>query len=303
VVYSSSVSDDEASGDVAVVCSGVPDAEAGELLLALLAAGVAAELVPEPAGTSAIAVRAADVDRARDVVADVRNEARETEESAAARARELRARAPLAEWRWLGRGTAAVAALALVLVAVFLWTTRGAADATYARMLQAGAITSARIDDGEAWRLATAVFLHFDLAHLIANVGVLVLIGPLLAHVLGPMRFAAVFVGSGIAGNAASYLFAPSPALKAGASGGVAGVLGALAGQALRAGRGGRFRSWQVLGAIAAAYALLVGAGPRSDHVAHLAGLLSGIALGHALAPAPEARRARDPLAAKEPPA
>jgi len=40
-----------------------------------------------------------------------------------------------------------------------------------------------------------------------------------------------------------------------------------------------------VLGALAAVYALLVGAGPGRDNAGHLGGLLAGIALGRILTP------------------
>ena len=79
----------------------------------------------------------------------------------------------------------------------------------------------------------------------------------------------------------------PSLALKAGASGAIAGVLGALGGQALRP-RETRYKNWQVLGALAAVYGLLIGFGPGRDNTAHLGGFLAGLLLGRINPPLPE---------------
>ncbi|MBY0279262.1 rhomboid family intramembrane serine protease [Candidatus Binatia bacterium] len=185
---------------------------------------------------------------------------------------------------WLGRADWAVA---LVAVACIAWFVRMQASGplTRARLLEHGAITWDQVWVGEWWRLASALFVHFDGVHLLANLITLALVGPPLANLLGPWRFLVIFVLTGVAGNLASHVLAPSASLKAGASGGISGVLGALGGTGLDPGWGGRFARWQVVGALFAIYALLVGAGDDSDHVAHLGGLLTGIVLGAALTP------------------
>lgn len=258
--------------------AGLTAAAADELVVLLAAFGVAAEIDREPGGAATVLVAARELAAAGAILAE-HGEADAADVGGHGRGA---AEPPVdSTWRWTGPETSAVAALALVCVMAFFWTTGGALEASYGRMLDAGAVLVSRVDRGEMWRLAAAVFLHFDLAHLLANIGTLLLVGPILARVIGPLRFTVVFVGAGVAGNVASYLLAPSPALKAGASGAVAGVIGALAGQSLRAGRAGRFRRWQIVGALVAIYALLVGAGAGRDHVAHLGGLLAGVALGH----------------------
>jgi membrane associated rhomboid family serine protease len=75
----------------------------------------------------------------------------------------------------------------------------------------------------------------------------------------------------------------------------VSGVLGALAGQTLRPEFRGRRRRWQILGALAAAYALLVGIGPGRDNIAHAGGLLAGVILGRLVTPLPPAGRRTEP--------
>lgn len=151
--------------------------------------------------------------------------------------------------------------------------------------LRHGALTWERIDQGEVWRLATAVFVHFDFVHLAANLLTLALIGPLVTRAFGGLRFLTIFLLSGVGGNLLSHFLAPSGALKAGASGGVAGILGACAGHAIANRHQSRYRPWQMIAGVIGAYALLIGAGPRSDHLAHAGGLVSGWVLGWLLAP------------------
>lgn len=193
---------------------------------------------------------------------------------------------------WLGRADWAVALVAIACVAWFA-RMQGSGPLTRARLLDHGAITWDQVWVGEWWRLASALFVHFDGAHLLANMITLLLVGPPLANLLGPWRFLVIFLLTGVAGNVASHLLAPSASLKAGASGGISGVLGALGGTGLDPGWGGRFARWQVVGALFAIYALVVGAGDDSDHVAHLGGLLAGIVLGAVLTPPGGARSVR----------
>ena len=143
------------------------------------------------------------------------------------------------------------------------------------------------MENGEWWRLLAAVFIHFDGAHLLTNLLTLAIVGPPLAHHLGAGRFLTIFVLTGVAGNGLSHILMPTAGLKAGASGAVAGVLGALAGQTLRPEFRGRFTRWQVLGALGAIYAILVGAGPGRDNVAHAGGVLAGLILGRWITPLP----------------
>ena len=251
-----------------LVRTGLDRARADAALLVLVALGIPAESLREIGGTIAIAVREADLVRADELLADV-----EAETPLAAPAgegtRDGRAAPGLSSGKsngsgggdaaihrrpWLDRSSLVVLAVVAACIAAYLATTGGATHATWEQMLHAGAVASDRIDRGEAWRFATAVFLHFDYEHLLANLGTLLFVGPLLAREIGVPRFLAVFLGAGVAGNLASWVLAPSAGLKAGASGAIAGVIGALAGESL----GGasllprRFRRWQVVAALAA---------------------------------------------------
>jgi len=188
---------------------------------------------------------------------------------------------------WFGRGGEIVLLLVAACIGVYAYAHLGLEGGSRSRLLDAGVASFTEIQQGEYWRLMTAVFLHFGSIHLLTNMATLLVVGPSLAHLVGARRFAVIFILSGIGGNLLSHEMTPSLALKAGASGAIAGVLGALGGQALRP-RETRYKNWQVLGALAAVYGLLIGFGPGRDNTAHLGGFLAGLLLGRINPPLPE---------------
>jgi membrane associated rhomboid family serine protease len=88
--------------------------------------------------------------------------------------------------------------------------------------------TCASVGDGVAqgqyYRLLTAMFLHFGFIHLALNMYGLYLIGPALERALGRLRFATLYLLSGLAGSALSYALGPQSEIAAGASGAVYGL-------------------------------------------------------------------------------
>lgn len=247
--------------------------EANRTVVLLASMGIGARLEMGPGVAFSVYVSPSDLDEARRLLA-------EDDVSVVAEAPAAPERSPEAPARWFGRGAWAVVALAAACIALFAVASKGGSGIKRSRLLELGAIESARIDSGELWRLLTAVFLHFDAGHLLANLAVLTFVGPPLAHQVGASRFVLVFLASGIGGNVVSHLASPAAGLKAGASGAIAGTLGALGGRALaRRPPQGR-KPWQTLGALAALYGMLIGFGPRSDHAAHVGGLLCGVLLG-----------------------
>jgi membrane associated rhomboid family serine protease len=95
------------------------------------------------------------------------------------------------------------------------------------RITEMGIKLSDKILNGqELYRLLTPVFLHGSPIHLFMNMVSLRNIGPMTEQIFGSGRFLALYLVSGMAGNLASSLQTPNPAL--GASGAVFGVMGAL---------------------------------------------------------------------------
>jgi membrane associated rhomboid family serine protease len=83
------------------------------------------------------------------------------------------------------------------------------------------------IDDGAVYRLLTATFTHFGILHLLLNMYALWMLGRTMEAALGPLRFLALYLLSGLGGGVAAYLFSPD-SVTAGASGAVFGVFAAL---------------------------------------------------------------------------
>ncbi len=150
-----------------------------------------------------------------------------------------------------------------------------------------GALFGPLVVEGQYWRLLTAIFLHIGFVHIAFNSLGLFVFGTAFERTSGPLRMAVVYVGSGLAGSALSYL--ASPAVRsAGASGAIFGVLGALAVYLFvnrqEFGRLGQREISTVL--FLAAINLLNGlASPGVDNWAHVGGLLGGAALGLAVLP------------------
>lgn len=138
------------------------------------------------------------------------------------------------------------------------------------------------IATGEYYRLITAAFLHGGPLHILFNMYALFLFGPMLEAVFGRIRFIALYLGSALAGTAASYAFSDELQTSVGASGAIFGLLGA----ALVVTKRMRRDASVITGLIAVN--LVIGfLFPVIDWRAHLGGLVGGvlIALGFAYAP------------------
>ncbi|HHY82453.1 MAG TPA: rhomboid family intramembrane serine protease [Clostridiales bacterium] len=94
------------------------------------------------------------------------------------------------------------------------------------QLLIFGAKENTLIAYGQYWRLFTAMFLHIGIFHLFFNSYALYVYGPVVERLFGKVKFAAVYIISGLTGSLLSYMFSPNPA--AGASGAIFGLMGAL---------------------------------------------------------------------------
>lgn len=82
--------------------------------------------------------------------------------------------------------------------------------------------------DGEWWRLGSAMFLHFGVIHLTLNMWALWDAGQLVERMYGHARFAAIYFACGLAGNLLSLVAHKGLAVSGGASGAIFGMYGAL---------------------------------------------------------------------------
>ena len=67
-----------------------------------------------------------------------------------------------------------------------------------------GGNVGVRTTNGEWWRLATAMFVHSGMFHLLVNTAALVQLGLILERLVGRLTFAAVYVAAGIFAGLAS---------------------------------------------------------------------------------------------------
>jgi membrane associated rhomboid family serine protease len=149
--------------------------------------------------------------------------------------------------------------------------------------LDAGMLRSGVVSAGEAWRAVTALTLHFDVGHLVANLGFGAVFGLFAGQLLGPgVAWASVLLAAAGA-NLVNSLIQPAQHASAGASTAVFATLGLLSAYAWRR-RDGRGERWAYRwGPLIAGVALLgftgVG-GERTDVLAHLSGFAMGVVAG-----------------------
>lgn len=152
-------------------------------------------------------------------------------------------------------------------------------------VLGVGAKLNSAIVNGEIWRLLTAMFLHVDLLHIAFNGYALFIFGPQVERTYGRTRFLILYLLSGLAGSALSFLMHPAPSV--GASGAIFGLIGVLGAYLYRYRdrlTTGRSRLMNLIGVIL--YNLLYGfLIPFVDNWGHIGGLLAGLVLGWTLAP------------------
>ena len=155
--------------------------------------------------------------------------------------------------------------------------------------------------DGEWYRAFTSLFLHGDMHHLLSNAVFGSIFGVLVANSFGPIKGWVLILLSGFLGNLLNiFIRFPEPYLGLGASTAVFGALGLLIGAGLnvaweeRSFRKG-LRAFTPLLAGLIIFGLTGVGGPGIDSLAHLTGMLAGIAPGflvaHLLARKDESRR------------
>lgn len=111
----------------------------------------------------------------------------------------------------------------ILFLAMYIW---GNDSENILTLLLFGANSRALVLNGQIWRLATSIFLHIGIAHLIVNMYSLFIVGRQLEGLLGKAKYLIVFLGSGILGSLLSIVI--NDGVSAGASGAIFGLLGSL---------------------------------------------------------------------------
>jgi membrane associated rhomboid family serine protease len=181
-----------------------------------------------------------------------------------------------------GHGIPGVVAYAAVLLAAFVIQSGMGFGIDW---LAAGGLDGTAVRGGEWWRVVTALTLHGDAGHLVANLFFGAFFGLFACQFLGSgVAWATILVAAG-AGNALDLFLLPATHRAIGASTAVFAALGLIAALMWRA-EGRRMSTW------ARRYAPLIGAGvllayigtgdAQTDAVAHLTGFTAGLVAGAA---------------------
>lgn len=172
--------------------------------------------------------------------------------------------------------------LAFIAVMLFFFAAPES-SAWHIDWLAKGAAQAGLIMRGEWWRTVTALFLHVDGGHLLGNLGMGVVVGLLVAQLLGSgVAWLAILV-SGVLGNALNAAIQLPSHTAIGASTAIFGGIGLLAGFTQVSSsapwhRGAR--RWAPAGAGLALLVLMGTAGERTDIWAHVTGFVTGGLMG-----------------------
>ncbi|MEV7679003.1 rhomboid family intramembrane serine protease [Streptomyces sp. NPDC088341] len=143
------------------------------------------------------------------------------------------------------------------------------------------------VADGQWYRLLTSVFLHQEVWHIAFNMLSLWWLGGPLEAALGRARFLALYLLSGLAGSALTYLVVAPNQGSLGASGAIFGLLGATAVLMRRL----KYDMRPVF-ALLVLNLVLTFTWPDIAKEAHLGGLVAGTLIAIAMVYAPRERRA-----------
>jgi len=168
--------------------------------------------------------------------------------------------------------------LAMLLAGAGWWHTANGVQLAW------GANFGPATQDGQWWRLFTAMFIHFGVVHLALNMWALWDVGRLVERLMGRWRFALLYLGSGVLGNLVSLVVQGNQAVSGGASGAVFSLFGALLVFLWR--ERAQVDRWEfrwLFGGALGFSAAMLGMGfviSGIDNAAHIGGLGAGVLLG-----------------------
>lgn len=143
------------------------------------------------------------------------------------------------------------------------------------------------VAEGQWYRLLTAMFLHSSYMHIAFNMLSLWWIGGPLEAALGRARYLTLYLVSGLAGSALTYLLAAPNQPSLGASGAIFGLFGATAILMRRL----KYDMRPVVILLVINLIITFGWGNIAWE-AHIGGLVGGLVIGYAMVHAPRERRA-----------
>ncbi len=147
-------------------------------------------------------------------------------------------------------------------------------------------LPSSGVADGEWYRLVTSMFTHEEIWHIGFNMLSLWWLGGPLEQALGRARYLALYLISGLAGSALTYLLASGTTASLGASGAIFGLFGATAVLMRRL----RYDMRPIIALLVINLIFTFG-WSNIAWQAHIGGLVAGVVIGYAMVHAPRERR------------
>jgi membrane associated rhomboid family serine protease len=144
------------------------------------------------------------------------------------------------------------------------------------------------VAEGQWYRLLTSMFLHGSVMHILFNMLSLWWIGGPLEAALGRARYLTLYLVSGLAGSAFTYLLAPANQPSLGASGAIFGLFGATAVLMKRL----NYDMRPVIILLVINLVFTFNPAFNISWQAHVGGLVGGVVIGYAMVHAPRDRRA-----------
>lgn len=169
-------------------------------------------------------------------------------------------------------------------VIYFLYLEIAGSSENTAFMISKGAMYAPLVlEEGQYYRLLTAVFMHFGINHIMNNMLVLFFLGDNLERALGRVKYLIFYLLCGVGANVISMMVNMSEysyRVSAGASGAIFGVVGGLL-YAVIVNRGQlEDLTTRQLGIIVLLIAYHGFTSQGIDNAAHIGGLLLGVVLG-----------------------
>ena len=118
--------------------------------------------------------------------------------------------------------------IAINVIIFLIETAFGGSDSSEVAIKFGAQTTPLVLEQGEWFRLFTAMFLHFGFEHLFGNMVALFAIGTYVEEYFGKLKFVIIYITSGLAGNLFTLLIEKNTGantVSAGASGAVFGIV------------------------------------------------------------------------------
>lgn len=189
----------------------------------------------------------------------------------------------------VGRNSFVVPLLVVANVAVYVVTVvqaRNLSDLSGSALFRSWILWPYATRNGSWWELITAGFLHVNPIHILMNMVALWVIGRDFERVMGPLRFAVIYLLGLFGGSVAVFVFGNVDVPEAGASGAVFALMGGLLVVVYRL----KVNPSQVIGLIVINLVISVVI-PGISLLGHVGGLVTGAAVTAAIVYAPARRR------------